>query len=210
MKKLLTILAAAAVAAAAVSCGSAKKAQTAAEKTLGEEIAKSPAQVYAEEAPDDVQRAWASYNDFDQTVATRGAAALARGELASQVGALVNAGIDIYRGKHGQNVSDGSSSAEVKEGSTKAEDEGGLVSEELIQGSKIVKTNIYKQKDGTYTAYVCVEVNIDMVIESAKNNQKLQSVISEGTKATIDENREDFKESLEEAYERYRKMKGRE
>ena len=208
MKKLLTFCAFLSAALLVASCGASKKNATV--NTLGVEEMKSPAQVYAEEAPDNVQRAWASYNDFDPTVANRGAAALARAELASQIGIIVQNAIDIYRGKFTQNVSDGSKAKQVTDGGGEAGDEVKAASEELVQGSKIVKSNTYLQKDGTRTAYVCVEVNIDMIMENVKNNQKLMHLISEQEKEMIEQEKQEFEEDMREAFSNYRKMRGRE
>lgn len=207
MKKLLTIFAMAMSVIVIASCGSSKKA---ASSSLGVQDDKSPAELYALDAPDNVQRAFASYNDFDPTVAIRGAAALARGELASQIGTIVNNAIEIYRGKHMQNVTDGEQMRQIGEGGGEAGDEVRAASEELVQGSKIVKSDTYLQKDGTRTAWVCVEIDVEMIMENVANNAKLMHLISEQDKEMIEQEKAEFEESMEEAFERYRKMRGRE
>lgn len=209
MQKFLTVCAAALMTlAVAVSCGSAKKAQQREiENSLGVEKAISPAQMYAESAPSGVQRAWASYNDIDPTIAMRGAAALARAELAAQIGVAVEDGIRLYRGKNSQYAADEQKSAQVSEGGGEDDNQIKTATDEIVEGSRIVKTNIYEQKNGTNDAYVCVEIDVDLILQRINNNTQIMDLISEQDKELTEQDRKDFENEMRDLFERYRSSK---
>lgn len=186
------------------SCGSSKKAAT----SLGVEEMKSPAQTYAEEAPKGVQRAWASFNDFDGTVAVRGASALARGELATQISTYVKQAIDIYRSKYLQNVTDSKRDyRQVADGEGKSSDQVQSIASEVVKGSRVVKSNTYVQKDNTRTAYVCVEIDVDLIIEDIKNDQRIEKLISDDDKLKIDFDRERFADEMKALFDEYKEQR---
>lgn len=69
------------------------------------------------------------------------------------------------------------------------------VTQELIRGSKVAVSDRYMLNDGTETAYVCVELDPEILLNNVFNNTKLKEAISKNEKVNIDEDREGFKDS---------------
>ena len=75
------------------------------------------------------------------------------------------------------------------------------VTQELIRGSKVAVSDRYMLNDGTETAYVCVELDPELLLNNMVNNAKLKEAISQNEKLQIDKDREDFKASMESQIE---------
>ena len=69
--------------------------------------------------------------------------------------------------------------------------------------------NNYKQKNGTYTTHVCVEVDSDMIAEQISNNKKLESLLTDDEKMKIEFDREQFKKEMQALFDEYKQARGR-
>lgn len=205
-----------------VSCGSSKQAQNdammmqmmqqqqnqgqqkVATNSLGVEIAKSPAQQYAEEADATTMRAWASYNGFADDQLELVAAGMARGELANMLAVFVENALGNFvdRATMQGQTSDGSAKKKIKDDEVQTKLK--VVSEALIKGSKIVRSNRYGQADGTHTAYVCVEIEPKMIAEKIKNDAALINAISDDERLKIAFKSKMFDEEMQSSFERFR------
>ena len=207
-----------------VSCGSSKKVQDdammmqmmqmmqqqsqgqqkASANSLGVEIAKSPAQQYAEAADATTMRAWASYNGFADDQLEQVAAGMARGELANMLAVFVQNALENFVDRatiQGQ-TSDGAAKRKIKDDEVQTKLK--VVSEALIKGSKMVRSNRYGQTDGTHTAYVCVEIEPKMIAEKIKNDAALINAISDDERLKIAFKSKMFDEEMESSFEKFR------
>lgn len=207
------------------SCGSSKQAQNdammmqmmqmmqqqqnqgqqkVATNSLGVEIAKSPAQQYAEEADATTMRAWASYNGFADDQLELVAAGMARGELANMLAVFVENALGNFvdRATMQGQTSDGTAKKKIKDDEVQTKLK--VVSEALIKGSKIVRSNRYGQTDGTHTAYVCVEIEPKMIAEKIKNDAALINAISDDERLKIAFKSKMFDEEMQSSFERFR------
>ena len=212
-----------------VSCGSSKQAQNdammmqmmqmmqqqqqsqgqqkASTNSLGTEIAKSPAQLYAEEADATTMRAWASYNGFADDQLEQIAAGIARGELSNMLAVFIQNSLENFVDrsvKQGQ-TGDGAAKARIKD--DKVQTKLKAASEELIKGSKMVRSNRYGQADGTHTAYVCVELAPKMIAEKIKNDAALINAITDDEQLKIAFKSKMFEEEMQSTFERLREEK---
>lgn len=172
--------------------------------SLGMEIAKSPAQQYAEEADATTMRAWASYNGFADDQLELVAAGIARGELANMLAVFVQNGLENFvdRATVQGLSSDGAAKKKIKDDEVQTKLK--VVSEALIKGSKMVRSNRYGQTDGTHTAYVCVEIDPKMVAEKIKNDAALINAISDDERLKIAFKSKMFDEEMQSSFERFR------
>lgn len=168
---------------------------------IGVKKAKSEAQLYAEDPNATTIRAWAQYNGFAEDDLEGVAANLARQELSNTIAALVTGAIEDYAERHRiqSQGADGTDKRMVLSQST--EETVSTVTQELIRGSKVAVSDRYMLNDGTETAYVCVELDPELLLNNMVNNAKLKEAISQNEKLQIDKDREDFKASMESQIE---------
>ncbi|MBQ8221255.1 MAG: hypothetical protein IJZ31_08655 [Bacteroidaceae bacterium] len=183
---------------------SQQQTQSASANSLGVEIAKSPAQQYAEAADATTMRAWASYNGFADDQLEQVAAGIARGELANMLAVFVQNALEDFVDRatvQGQ-TSDGAAKKKIKDDEVQTKLK--VVSEALIKGSKMVRSNRYGQADGTHTAYVCVEIEPKMIAEKIKNDAALINAISDDERLKIAFKSKMFDEEMQSSFERFR------
>lgn len=133
---------------------------------------------------------------------------MARGELATQISTYVKQAIDIYRSKYLQNVTDSKRDyRQVADGEGKSSDQVQSIASEVVKGSRVVKSNTYVQKDNTRTAYVCVEIDVDLIIEDIKNDQRIEKLISDDDKLKIDFDRERFADEMKALFDEYKELR---
>ena len=183
---------------------SQQQTQSASANSLGVEIAKSPAQQYAEAADATTMRAWASYNGFADDQLEQVAAGIARGELANMLAVFVQNALEDFVDRatvQGQ-TSDGAAKKKIKDDEVQTKLK--VVSEALIKGSKMVRSNHYGQADGTHTAYVCVEIEPKMIAEKIKNDAALINAISDDERLKIAFKSKMFDEEMQSSFERFR------
>lgn len=181
-----------------------QQTQSASTNGLGTEIAKSPAQQYAEAADATTMRAWASYNGFADDQLEQVAAGIARGELANMLAVFVQNALENFVDRatiQGQ-TSDGAAKRKIKDDEVQTKLK--VVSEALIKGSKMVRSNRYGQADGTHTAYVCVEIEPKMIAEKIKNDAALINAISDDDRLKIAFKSKMFDEEMQSSFERFR------
>lgn len=181
-----------------------QQTQSASANSLGVEIAKSPAQQYAEAADATTMRAWASYNGFADDQLEQVAANIARGELANMLAVFVQNALEDFVDRatvQGQ-TSDGAAKKKIKDDEVQTKLK--VVSEALIKGSKMVRSNRYGQADGTHTAYVCVEIEPKMIAEKIKNDAALINAISDDERLKIAFKSKMFDEEMQSSFERFR------
>lgn len=181
-----------------------QQTQSASANSLGVEIAKSPAQQYAEAADATTMRAWASYNGFADDQLEQVAAGIARGELANMLAVFVQNALEDFVDRatvQGQ-TSDGAAKKKIKDDEVQTKLK--VVSEALIKGSKMVRSNRYGQADGTHTAYVCVEIEPKMIAEKIKNDAALINAISDDERLKIAFKSKMFDEEMQSSFERFR------
>ena len=171
---------------------------------LGVEIAKSPAQQYAEAADATTMRAWASYNGFADDQLELVAAGIARSELANMLAVFVENALGgfVDRAAMQGQTSDGAAKKKIKDDDVQTKLK--VVSEALIKGSKMVRSNRYGQADGTHTAYVCVEIEPKMIAEKIKNDAALINAISDDERLKIAFRSKMFDEEMQSSFERFR------
>lgn len=208
MKKISIIAAlAAATLMLASSCGAQKLATG-----LGQKKAKSEAQLYAEDPDATTIRAWAQYNGFPEDNLEQRAAVLARQELSNTIATLLTASIenygDTYRTNEMGNGSSGEGGGRKLTLSSGSKDKVSTVTQELLRGSRIARSERYVQPDGTETAYVCVELAMETLINNLQDNIELQQVISENEKLYIDWRSERFSQDMQDEFEALKEAKG--
>ena len=151
-----TIVMTAAVAATLLftACGSSKQTATAqqsvqpiANQGLGEEIAKSPAQLYAEDLSIQTLKGYANYNALPSMPVEALATNNARGDLAQSIAALVKAAVKTYADQYGQENLSNDELNKRLEGASKANVAIETVAKELIRMAPVKVRNSYRQKN---------------------------------------------------------------
>lgn len=209
MKKLFSFFAVASVLLAMVSCGSSKQVVSSDDDGLGKEVGMVPAQMHKLEAGKGVLRGYGSYNDSDMGYAYRGANANARADVAEQISSYLKTAISLFKEKHAKGIQDIDRSDSVKDTNEGDKFTTDQIAEEVVTGAKAVMVNNYKQKNGTYTTHVCVEVDSDMIAEQISNNKKLESLLTDDEKMKIEFDREQFKKEMQALFDEYKQARGR-
>lgn len=209
MKK--TIILAAIAALIVCSCGTIRKTGSGPmASTLGKEIAKSPAQLKAEDLNATTLRAWASFNGLSTARPAASAAVAARGELANTIAALVENANTLYAEQYGQESLSAGEIQKRMSANTSAKNKINQVSKELVQYAPVIETNEYLQPDGTVTAYVCVELHPDRILEAVRKNDSYIEAINKDEQAYIDFKSEKYAESMQGAFDDLKKAKSNE
>ena len=172
--------------------------------SLGQEVAKSPAQLYAEDPKAESLRAWAFFNGFSDDQLEAVAADLARGNLSNSLTAFVQNALENFVDRLSKQglTSEGIAKNKVKDDKTTSKLK--VVSEGLIQGSKVVVANRYRQADGTETAYVCVELDPSIVADKIRNEAEIINAISDNEAMKIAFKSKMFDETMEDTFEQFR------
>lgn len=220
--KTFTIPAIAIACALLVSCGASKKAATSADsmqiqqepemlapqaKNLGAKKAKSEAQLYAEDPARTTLRDWAFYNGFPDDDLESIAATNARAKLSESIAMLVSRAIHNYANRYGQQDLGEEGILQRKKLDSKVETNIKSVSKELLVGSRIVISDRYVQKNGTETAYVCVEINPQVVAENIRKNGEIQRAINENEQLKIDFKSKEFEKEMAGSFEELKEAK---
>lgn len=184
--------------------GQQQQQQQPAMSSLGQEVAKSPAQLYAEDPKAESLRAWAFYNGFSDDQLEAVAADLARGNLSNSLTAFVQNALENFVDRLSKQglTSEGIAKKKVKDDKTTSKLK--VVSEGLIQGSKVVKANRYRQADGTETAYVCVELDPSIVADKIRNEAEIINAISDSEAMKIAFKSKMFDETMADTFEQFR------
>lgn len=152
MKKLLLMLMFALVAATAY---------VPPQGSLGKHKKASPAQKYAEDRKRTTMRAWGFRTGAPYMNLEAYAAMVARGKLAEQTAVLITSTL-----KAQMDISNGSL-GEIK-----------AFTEELIVGSRVVKSDRYVNKDNTETCYVAVEISLEDILRNIQGSKEFQQTMN--------------------------------
>ena len=175
--------------------------------TLGEEIAKSPAQIAAEDPSAPNLRAWGFYNGFADDDLEYVATNLAKGKLSEDLSTWVQTSFANFvdRMTKEELTSDGLAQKKVRDENTTNKIKN--VSENLVEGVKVIVSNRYAQANGTHTAYVCVEVDPNIVIQKVKNDAAILQAITEDEALMIKFKSKMFEEEMKDSFEQMRAAK---
>ena len=175
--------------------------------SLGESIAKSPAQEYAEAADATTMRAWASYNGFPDDNLEAIAAATARGELSNMIATLAKSSLENFADRMSKEGLSNEQLTRKKQRIEQVQTKIASVSENLITGSKIVRSNRYGQKNGTHTAYVCVELDPQIIANKLKKEAEVMEIFNENEEMKAAFMSKKFDESMQDEFEKLREEK---
>ncbi|GHT69843.1 hypothetical protein FACS189452_10610 [Bacteroidia bacterium] len=187
-KRTMTIAVVAAVCAGAMlvaSCGAGKG--------LGEKQQNEECEALAMQRSDG-WRASGIGNDFDKEDSRSEAELVAKTRLAQQLSEQIEA--LRQRGALRHDVGGGDNTASAKGKSFKRVDEGYVM--EVLRGVRTICSNSYKQSDGSYHTYVCVEMSDDGFNSLAKR-------VTEDEALGIDFGVKQFKDEMRQSKEEYRK-----
>ena len=157
-------------------------------------------QEWANNAPTGVLRAAGSYTDHEIGYANMNSAAMARAALSDQIAAKVTNAIDIYRGKYDVSSVSNEGVKTVKDSEGKTENYTQQLSKNLVQGAKVRKTEQYQLANGEIEAWSGVEIEIETIIAQIEKQAKVEQLINDEQRVKIEYNRDQFKASLEEAF----------
>ena len=175
--------------------------------TLGEEVAKSPAQIAAEDPNAPNLRAWGFFNDFADDDLENAATNMARGKLSESLSSWVQTSFANFVDRMTKEglTSDGMARKKVRDANTTSKIKS--VSESLVEGAKPIVSNRYAQPDGTHTAYVCVEIDPNIVIKKIQNDAAILQAITEDEALMIKFKSHLFEEEMKESFEQMRAAK---
>lgn len=175
--------------------------------TLGEEVAKSPAQIAAEDPSAPNLRAWGFSNGFADDDLEYVATDLAKGKLSESLSSWVQTSFANFVDRMTKEglTSDGMARKKVRDENTTNKIK--IVSESLVEGAKPIVSNRYAQPDGTHTAYVCVEIDPNIVIKKIQNDAAILQAITEEEALMIKFKSHLFEEEMKESFEQMRAAK---
>ena len=207
MKKIIYFLALSFTASIMLSsCGSSKKVATASypEYTgVGNTGTKKVTKVKDEideceekslQASSGELRAYGSAIDEDRDFARQQAVLFAKGQMVSDIEALV---LNVMKGYRGKTKKDGvsTSSSDIKQ-------DVGLMAEGIVNDCRIICSNRYALSDGTYECSVCIAVGTPDVEKIAG-----AATLSEDEKLGVEFEAQKFRDSYKEELEKFRQQK---
>lgn len=141
-------------------------------------------------------RAYGSAIDEDRDFARQQAVLFAKGQMVSDIEALVLNVMKAYRGK---TKKDGvsTSSADIKQDISS-------MAENLVNGCRVICSNRYALSDGTYECSVCIAVGTPEVEKIAG-----ASTLSEEEKLKVEFDAQKFRDSYKEELEKFRAQKAK-
>lgn len=149
-----------------------------------------------EQAPE--RRAWGEGTDYTMTDATAYAQASARTNFAYMLEAAVEAGTSNSAQKYNKASSDGENGGIVSDRTGLNKNFYSVVTQQIVKNTAVIKTSPYKQKDGQYHVYVCIEYR-GAVGEMAESiTSKVNEQLSEEEKLRIQFDYQQFKKEIEE------------
>lgn len=188
------------------SCGGSKKAAVASYpeytgegntgtkkvKKVKEELDECEEQ--AMEAQSGELRSYGSAIDEDRDFARQQAVLFAKGQMVSDIEALV---LNVMKGYRGKTKKDGvsTSSSDIKQDVQ-------LMAERLVEGCRIICSNRYALSDGTYECSVCIAVGTPDVEKVAG-----AATLSDDEKRGVEFEAQKFRDSYKEELEKFRAMK---
>lgn len=149
-----------------------------------------------EQAPD--RRAWGEGTDYTLADASAYAQANARANFAYMLETAVEAGTSHSSQKFNKASSDGENGALVSDRTGLDKNLYSVVAQQIVKNTALIKTSPYKQKDGQYHVYVCIEYrgNVGNMAETIAS--KVNEQLSDEEKLRIQFDYQQFKKEIEE------------
>lgn len=149
-----------------------------------------------EKAPE--RRAWGEGTDYTMTDATAYAQASARTNFSYMLEAAVEAGTSHSAQKYNKASSDGENGGLVSDRTGLDKNFYSVVTQQIVKNTAVIKTSPYKQKDGQYHVYVCIEYRgaVGEMAESIAS--KVNEQLSDEEKLKIQFDYQQFKKEIEE------------
>lgn len=198
-KIILTSILALMLVGTMVGCGGSKTSGVSAKGRKA--VAMSEAQIYAEQKP--TLRAWGTFNSPYERQASRGAAAYARAEGASNLKARIKAVFSDNPNLYNKIASSATETKAMTDGDNVTKDGIDQITDEILKGYAVVKTNMFQEENGTYTAYVCVEYSGDLAKLAQETANRVKQQISDDERLKMDFNYMKFKEDMEKEMKAY-------
>jgi hypothetical protein len=157
-------------------------------------------QEWANNAPTGVLRAAGAYTDHEIGYANMNSAVMARAELSNQISVKITTAVELYRGKYDVSSASAEGVKRAKDAEGKDENYIKQLSQNLVQGAKVRKTEQYQLANGEIEAWSGVEIEIETIIAQIEKQAKVEQLINDEQRVKIEYNRDQFKASLEEAF----------
>lgn len=149
-----------------------------------------------EQAPD--RRAWGEGTDYTMSDATAYAQASARTNFAYMIETAVEAGTSHSTQKFNKASSDGENGGLVSDRTGLDKNLYSVVAQQIVKNTTIIKTSPYKQKDGQYHVYVCIEYRGSVGDMANSIASKVEEQLSDEEKMRIQFDYQQFKKEIEE------------
>lgn len=149
-----------------------------------------------EQAPE--RRAWGEGTDYTMSDATAYAQASARTNFAYMIEAAVEAGTSHSAQKINKASSDGENGGLVSDRTGLDKNLYSIVAQQIVKNTVILKTSPYKQKDGQYHVYVCIEYRGTVGDMANSIATKVEEQLSDEEKMRILFDFQQFKKEIEE------------
>lgn len=153
-----------------------------------------------EKAPD--RRAWGEGTDYTLSDATAYAQAAARANFAYMIETAVEAGTSQSSQKYNKASSDGENGGLVSDRTGLNKNLLSVVTQQIVKNTVLIKTSPYKQKDGQYHVYVCIEYRGTVGDMASEIASQVQNQLSEEEKMRINFDYQQFKKEIEEQLKR--------
>lgn len=149
-----------------------------------------------EDAPE--RRAWGEGTDYTMTDATAYAQASARTNFAYMLESAVEAGTSRSTQKFTKASSDGENGGLVSDRTGLEKNLYSIVTQQIVKNTTVIKTSPYKQKDGQYHVYVCIEYRGSVGEMAESITSKVNEQLSDEEKLKIQFDYQQYKKEIEE------------
>lgn len=149
-----------------------------------------------EKAPE--RRAWGEGADYTMTDATDQAQASARARFAFMLESAVEAGTSHSAQKINKASSNGENGGLVSDRTGLDKNFYSVVTQQIVENTVVIKTSPYKQKDGQYHVYVCIEYRGTLEDMAESIASKVNEQLSDEEKLKIQFDYQQFKKEIEE------------
>ena len=149
-----------------------------------------------EKAPE--RREWGEGTDYTMTDASAYAQASARAKFAFKLESVVEAGTSHSSQKFNKASSNGENGGLVSDRTGLDKNFYSVVTQQIVKNTVVIKTSPYKQKDGQYHVYVCIEYRGTLEDMAESIASKVNEQLSDEEKLKIQFDYQQFKKEIEE------------
>lgn len=149
-----------------------------------------------EKAPE--RREWGEGTDYTMTDASAYALASARAKYAFKLESAVEAGTSHSAQKFNKASSNGENGGLVSDRTGLDKNFYSVVTQQIVKNTVVIKTSPYKQKDGQYHVYVCIEYRGTLEDMAESIASKVNEQLSDEEKMRIQFDYQQFKKEIEE------------